>query len=205
MEASSSNIKTSIVHPPFIALALSFFGWALIEAWLVSLQAIISLHLLASIPGIFLVYLSFRRLPKFRLRLFQTGTATLGFRFTAADVCETLLLCGIGGLLGTLILTGWSFPVIVVAMGIHFAPWWRLRLCREHFLGASTLLWLTGCLVIATGYRTLDFLTLPIAGWALWTGATFSMLHSLLRISHAERIALRPKAEYVFSRRTKEI
>lgn len=195
MKASSCGIQKPIVPPPIIAVALSFFGWALIEAWLASLHAGLASHVFVSVPGLFLVSLSIRRAPEFRFWLFHTGTNVAQFRrLNTGDAGTALLLCGTGWLLGALVLHGTSFPLLVVAIGIHFVPWWRLRLCREHFFGASTLLWLTACLVTANGYRIIDFMTLPIAGWTLWTAACFSVLQSLARTWHAERTALSIKA-----------
>lgn len=191
MEASPSGTEKPIVHPPIIALALTFFGLALIEAWLASLHARPSSHVLAAIPGLLLVSLSIRRSPTFRIWFFHKGSDAARYgRFDACDAGTALLLSATGSLLGVLVLSGMVVPLVIVAMGIQFIPWWRLRLCRDHFFGASTLLWLTGCLVIAAGYRTIDFMTLPIAGWALWTCACFSLLQSISQLWRAERTAL---------------
>ena len=190
MDASTPEREVVPPAPLFIAFVFSFAGWALLELWLVRIGARFSSHGVVAILGLWLCFLSIRR-PRIGLDVFPQNDSHVihGDRtFRGADAGWALFLFVLGGMLGVFMLQDGTFALGLVATGLAFVPWSRVRFCRAHFCAACTAIWVGIVSIIVLDFRSLSLMFLPLASWILWTCASIALCWRLAQLSRAERI-----------------
>jgi hypothetical protein len=180
------------LHAPLlIACSCSLAGWAILALWLLQIGAGVGGHGLAALAGLWLSYLCIRRPRIGQPALAATGgsrtTQHRGLR--PVDAGWALLLLVVGGVVGILAMRGGTVALIVVTMGLGFAPWSRVAFCRDHFYVASAALLVGTLSAMALGYRSTAPMFLPVACWALWACACTGLCWRITRLAAAERRA----------------
>jgi hypothetical protein len=187
MKGNSAEAQQSVAHPARMALVLSLFGWTLLEAWLIWAHVGLALHVITALPGLVLTSLSLRRFRQAPIPSSCSEQELQPKGFDAADVGAVLLLLLAGGCFGSLVSAGPIFPLTVATLGMNYIPLWKLQFSRRHRLLSCSILWLAASFMVAVRFDTLSFMTLPLASWAVWGGACFSLLLAMHRSRGIER------------------
>jgi hypothetical protein len=177
MKTDTLRLRAPIGNGAFIAFIFSIFGWALIQAWFVRVAAPIVLQALAALLGISLAAIGHRRYRMQWLALPPAQPQSNRHRLLLDGACLLLLLVT-GYILGQLVLSVWMSPLLIFAIGLTFAPWSRVPLCRRSFL-VSGILFGAGAAypLLFPAISSADPLRLLVAAWALWAAAVFALLH----------------------------
>jgi hypothetical protein len=159
-----------------MVLAFAAGGAALMNTWLSMVHASLPGRLVTTLPWLSLVLLAVLRLRRAqreaRERLsvdHKEETVTSGIGWSAA-----LLIAGV--VVGLLVLEGNAVLLGVVAIGYTFAPWDRIRLCRQRPVRAGVLICGGGALVLAICRHDVAFMFLPIAAWILGMSSVIALL-----------------------------
>lgn len=177
--------------PLLIAFAFSVAGWALLELWLIQIDAGVRAHCMAALFGLLLGCLSIRR-PRIGLTDFPSDEvkANSGHRkLDRANIGWALLFLAVGIILGTLVLRGDTILLGIAAMSLALAPWSRVRFCCSHLLVACTAVWTGMLTVMIPGRSSIAPVFLPLACWVLWISTMTSLFLRIEQLSRADRAA----------------
>ena len=170
----------------FIILVFSLAGWALLEAWAVSVGASWYAHALNALPGSILTVLALPRATADAPG--KAGGAKPASRGSAwALLLPALFPFLLGAFLGILFLSGALLLFGLLAACLCLAPWSRLAFSRDHVLLCSALTLSGFFLPIALAYRDLDIVLFPLGCWVFWLWACCSLLVKADKRRRAER------------------
>jgi hypothetical protein len=174
----------------FIILVFSLAGWALLEAWAISVGASWYAHLFNALPGSILTVLSLPRTAAGAPG--KAGGAKPASRGLAQALLPALFLFLLGALLGILFLTGALLLFGLLAACLCLAPWSRLAFARDHVLLCNAVTLSGLFLPIALAYRDLDIVLFPLGCWIFWLCACCALL---VRADKRRRAERREKSE----------
>lgn len=188
MSKHAVGLPDIVLSTSFIGLVLSLAGWALLEAWLIAVQASWRGHALASAAGLGLVLHSARPLLRFRPSAGDPAdsTADRPRGRSGGDAGPVLFLLATGCLLGLSALGGSTLALLAVAACLSFFPWWRLALCRHSSMTAGSIMLAAATATVSTGWEAASLMFLPFAGWVFWMCAAMALL---VRARKAKRAA----------------
>jgi hypothetical protein len=166
---------------PCIALAYAAGGAALMNAWLSLFHANVIGHVAATIPWLCLALLSALRMPP--------GTPDDAHANLPAGTGWPIVLPLAGGAVGLLVAAGSSLLLGVVAIGCSFAPWQRIRLCRQRPILASLVMCAGGAAVLVLCRHAVDVMFLPVAAWILGMSGLVALLGTPRKARPAQRPA----------------
>lgn len=160
------------------------------SAWLFMVHASLCAYVLMSMLWLSPAFLSMRLIRRKKsededdlLVYVEAGTRV-------SSVGWALLLLITGASIGLLIVVGSMVLLGVFAVGCSIVPWYHIRLCREHPVPASLIMWSGGAIVVAIYHHYVEFMFLPLAAWALGVAALSALLRTVpknLRKKQPER------------------
>lgn len=111
----------------------------MLEAQLFKVNAGIRPHLIVTIVGGIICVIALRRCRVWWPGLVgdRPGTPLSLNTYSARQLFSCAMLAGAGVVLGLISKSGSSFLFALLIMGLMFAPWSRIELCRAHFFAAS--------------------------------------------------------------------
>jgi hypothetical protein len=197
MATDAAKRDVRIGNSAFSAFLYGALGYVLLTAWNVRVGAGAVLHGCTALCGVVIVAVALRHAklcwPSLTGMRLATVRPVLAHAVTIANVSWCCLLLALGYVLASCLLIGLITPFALLAAGISFVPWLKIRFCRRHFFGSSFLILAGAGLGLLPADALADPILFPIATWFCWLIATFSLLPGIFtRASRATARASHP-------------
>lgn len=186
----------------FSAFFFSILGWFLFETLLFQRGAGLRPHLMVTLIGGIISTIALRRC---RVWWPGFGNSGSGMRvsmneYGIKDLFSSLVLAGIGALVGLSAKSGSCFLFVLCVAGLNPLPWSRISFCQRHFFISNVVLTLGVGGVLMSGEDSLEPFLYMFDAWALWAIAISTVLATYRKPGAAiveAHISLRPAEDVV--------
>ena len=192
-----AQTRTFATNSLFSAFILSIFGWGLLHAWAVQVNARPLLHLLIALPcsavsGIVL----YRYARHWPARQDSTGRRSTegGLAPACRSTAWYCLLLLIGAGMAFLVLAGSALFLLLAALALGVLPWSRIPVCRDHFFIAAATAAGGAALGLAVSGTSIPQLYYPMS--ALFFLCTSSLMTVFIILMHGNRRDRMPVTGY---------